>query len=299
MLIFNRKEHKENIRPSFVRINSERKEENLFVNFAHSFATFAVKTLRNDMKRIWLVILMLLVTSAMFAEDNASLIEKGNKAYTGKFYQEALDCYLKVVKSNNEAAALYYNIGNTYYKLNDYPSAILYLEKAKKLSPGDEDINFNLKVANNKITDKIEAIPDFFVLRWYKQAANIFPFNTWAIIGIILFVLFLGILSLYLFSRSLRLRKFAFWCSAVMLFCSIVCFVFAQSQYSSINNTTEAIIFSPSVTAKSSPDANSTDLFVMHDGTKVRVIDNVGEWSEIKLANGSVGWVNTSVFKVI
>jgi tetratricopeptide (TPR) repeat protein len=239
------------------------------------------------------------VTSAMFAEGNDSLIEKGNKAYTGKFYEQALDCYLKVVKSNREAAALYYNIGNTYYKLNDYPSAILYYEKAKKLSSGDEDINFNLKVANNKITDKIEAIPEFFVLRWYNSAANFLSFNKWAIIGIILFVMFLGILSLYLFSRSLRLRKFAFWCSAVMLFCSIVCFVFAQTQYSSINNTTEAIIFSPSVTAKSSPDANSTDLFVMHEGSKVRVIDNVGEWSEIKLANGSVGWVNTSVFKVI
>ena len=259
---------------------------------------FHFATLRVAMTLLFVIFLMF-ITTVMFAEDNASLIEKGNKAYTGRFYQEALDCYLKVVKSNNEAAALYYNIGNTYYKLNDYPSAILYYEKAKKLSPGDEDINFNLKVANNKITDKIEAIPDFFVLRWYKQAANIFPFNTWAVIGIILFVVFLGILSLYLFSRSLRLRKFAFWCSAIFLFCSVVCFVFAQTQYSSINNTTEAIIFSPSVTAKSSPDANSTDLFVMHDGTKVRVIDNVGEWSEIKLANGSVGWVNTSVFKVI
>jgi len=292
MLKFNHKGHRENKH----RVH---REENLLVTFVNTFVSFVVKALRIDMKRTWLIIVLMFVSSVMFAEDNASLIEKGNKAYTGKFYQEALDCYLKVVKSNNEAAALYYNIGNTYYKLNDYPSAILYYEKAKKLSPGDEDINFNLKVANNKITDKIEAIPDFFVLRWYNEAANIFPFNTWAVIGIILFVVFLGILSLYLFSLSLRLRKFAFWCSAIFLFCSVVCFVFAQTQYSSINNTTEAIIFSPSVTAKSSPDANSTDLFVMHDGTKVKVIDNVGEWSEIKLANGSVGWVNTSVFKVI
>jgi tetratricopeptide (TPR) repeat protein len=251
------------------------------------------------MKKHWLIISLIFFSTFVFAEDNASLIEKGNKAYTGKFYQQALDCYLKVVKSNYESAELYYNIGNAYFKQNDYPSALLYFEKAKKLAPSDEDINFNLKVTNNKITDKIEAIPEFFILRWYNAAANLFSFNTWALFGIILLVVFLSILSLYLFSRTLIIRKLAFWCSLIILFCSIICFVFAQSQYSSVNNITEAIIFSHSVTAKSSPDANSTDLFVMHEGTKVKVIDNVGEWSEIKLASGSVGWVNTSVFKVI
>jgi len=91
----------------------------------------------------------------------------------------------------------------------------------------------------------------------------------------------------------------AFWASSVVFVITILIFVFAQTQYSIINNNKEAIIFAPSVTAKSSPDANSTDLFVIHEGIKVKVIDNVGEWSEIKIANGSKGWVNTSVFKVI
>jgi tetratricopeptide (TPR) repeat protein len=250
------------------------------------------------MKKLVLIIFVLL-SIASFADDNASLVEKGNKAYTGKFYQQAIDCYLKVIASGYEAPELYYNLGNAYFKTEDYASAILYFEKAKKLKPGDEDINFNLKVANTKITDKIDDIPDFFLIRWYNGIANLLSFNTWAIIGIIMLVIFFGILSLYLFSKILRIRKIGFWTALACLFITMMFFVFAQTQYSSINSTTKAIIFSPSVTAKSSPDANSTDLFVIHEGTKVKVIDTVGEWSEIKIANGSVGWVNTSVFKII
>jgi tetratricopeptide (TPR) repeat protein len=250
------------------------------------------------MKKLLLIIFVLLSITS-FAEDNTALIEKGNKAYTGKFYQQAIDCYLKIIASGYEAPELYYNLGNAYFKTEDFASAILYFEKAKKLKPYDEDINFNLKVANTKITDKIDDVPDFFLIRWYNGIANLFSFNIWAVIGIIALVIFFGILSLYLFSKILRLRKIAFWTSLALLIITILFFVFAQTQYSSVNSTTQAIIFSPSVTAKSSPDANSTDLFVIHDGTKVKVIDTVGEWSEIKIANGSVGWVNTSVFKVI
>jgi len=250
------------------------------------------------MKKL-LLIIFVLSSIASFAEDNASLVEKGNKAYTGKFYQQAIDCYLKVLASGYEAPELYYNLGNAYFKSEDYSSAILYFEKAKKLKPGDEDINFNLKVANTKITDKIDDIPDFFLVRWYNGIANLFSFNTWAITGIVMLIIFFSVLSTYLFSKILLVRKFSFWTSIALLVITIMFFVFAQTQYIRINNTTEAIIFSPSVTAKSSPDSNSTDLFVIHEGTKVKVIDVVGEWSEIKISNGSVGWVNTTVFKVI
>lgn len=250
------------------------------------------------MKRI-LIVLWFFAAIPVFAEDNVTLAGKGNKAYTGRFYQQAIDCYLKVVKNGYEAPELYYNIGNAYFKLNDYSSAILYFEKAKKLQPGDEDINYNLKVANTKIVDKIDAIPEFFIIHWYKDAANIFSFNIWAVLGLIIFVIFLGLLSVYLFSGVLKVRRIAFWCAVVTLLLTIKLFAFAQVQYSILNNTKEAVIFCPSVTAKSSPDDNSTDLFVIHEGTKIKIIDSVGEWSEIKIANGSMGWVNTSVFKII
>ncbi|NTW32473.1 MAG: tetratricopeptide repeat protein [Bacteroidetes bacterium] len=250
------------------------------------------------MKSIFISILLFISLGA-FADDNATFIEKGNKAYTSKFYQEAYDSYYKVVKTGYESAELYYNIGNSCFKLNDYPSAILYYEKAKKLKPGDEDINFNLKIANTKIVDKIDAIPEIFFVRWWKGFANIFSFNTWAVLVIIMTIIFLAFFTIYLFSKILKLRKIAFWCALIALAISVKFFLLAQTQYSAFNNTKEAIIFSPSVTAKSSPDNNSTDLFVIHEGTKVKVIDSVSEWSEIKIANGTVGWVNTAVFKVI
>ena len=250
------------------------------------------------MKKLFVIILFL-VSSAVFADDNSALIEKGNKAYSGKFYQQAIDCYLKVVKNGYEAAELYNNLGSAYFKLNDNSSAILYFEKARKLNPSDEDINYNLNVANAKIVDKIDAIPDFFLVRWYYGIVNIFSYNKWAILGLISLTVFLGFLSLYLFSKVLSTRKLAFWACSTVFIITILLFVFAQTQYSRINTNNEAIIFAPSVTAKSSPDANSTDLFVIHEGLKVKIIDNVGEWSEIKIANGSKGWVNTSVFKGI
>jgi len=250
------------------------------------------------MRSIFLIIIFFL-TLSVFADDNAILIEKGNKAYVSKLYQEAFDSYNNVVKNGFESAELYYNIGNSCFKLKDYPSAILYYEKAKKLNPGDEDINFNLKVANTKIIDKLDAIPEIFFIRWWKNFANIFSFNTWAILVILMTIVFLSFLSIYFFSRILKVRKIAFWCAFIAILITIKFFLFAQTQYTFIQNTKEAIIFSPSVTAKSSPDANSTDLFVIHEGTKVKVIDNVSDWSEIKIANGTVGWVKSSVFKVI
>jgi len=252
------------------------------------------------MKNSAIAILFLIFASAsLYAESNSELVEKGNKAYASKYFQQAVECFEKVVKNGSEAPELYYNLGNAYFKQADYSSAILYFEKAKRLKPGDEDIEHNLKVANTKITDKIDAIPDFFLVRWWKGFRNIFSFNVWAIMGISFLIIGLGLFGFYLFSSVLKRRKFAFWSMLVFMTMMAFSFISAQSQYSSVSSTKEAIIFSPSVTAKSSPDANSTDLFVIHEGAKVKVIDNVGEWSEIKIANGSVGWVNTSVFKII
>ncbi len=285
----------------FVSVH-ERKQRNLRQQKGFSFFWPSKEQRKklSEMKKSVIAILFLMFAAAtLYADNNSDLVEKGNKAYSSKFYQQAIECYEKVIKNGFEAPELYYNLGNAYFKQADYSSAILYFEKAKRLKPGDEDIEHNLKVANTKITDKIDAIPEFFLVRWWKEVRNIFPFNTWAILGIVFLITGLGLFGFYLFSSVLKRRKIAFWLTFVFMIMMAFSFISAQSQYSSVNSVKEAIVFSPSVTAKSSPDANSTDLFVIHEGSKVKVIDNVGEWSEIKIANGSVGWVNTSVFKII
>ena len=128
---------------------------------------------------------------------------------------------------------------------------------------------------------------------------SLFSFNTWAIIGIGLLVISLAFLTLYLFSKTLRIRKISFWVSIVLFMFTLFTFIFTQTQYTRFKTNKEAIIFAASVTVKSSPDEKSTDLFVVHEGLKIKITDTAGEWSEIKIANGSVGWIKTAVFKVI
>lgn len=253
------------------------------------------------MKKIVLFILALLCVFCMQsrADENTDLFEKGNLAYTSKYYQQAIESYEKIIDNGYESAGLYYNLGSAYYKQEDYPSAILYFEKAKRLSPGDEDISHNLNVANTKIVDKIEDIPEFFLIHWWKMFRNIFSFNIWAIMGIAFLVIALCLMGFYLFSTVLRRRKISFWTSLIFICFMMLSFACAQSQYYGATSSKEAIIFTPSVTAKSSPDINSTDLFVIHEGTKVKVLDQVGDWSEIRIANGSVGWVSTTDYKSI
>jgi tetratricopeptide (TPR) repeat protein len=243
------------------------------------------------MKKLIILTSFSLLTIALFALDNRQTISQANKAYTDGLYNNALDLYKQVLKEGYESADLYYNIGNVYYKMNDFTSAILYYEKAKKLNPGNEDIEYNLKVANSKIADKIEPLPELFYRRWYISLTRLFSSDTWAKAGIIAFILTLVFAALYVISRILTIRKVGFWLAAISLFMSLFCFHFAYQNYRRAKDQTEAIIFSPTVTIKSSPDEKSIDLFVLHEGTKVWLIDQIGGWFEIKISNGSVGWL--------
>lgn len=252
------------------------------------------------MKKVFLALLITLLSFLVsFAESHSALFEKASKAYALKHYKEASDTYLKIINSGYEAHEVYFNLGNAFYKQNDYPSAIYYFEKAKRLNPGDEATIFNLKLANSKIIDKTDDFQPFFLASWWRALYNMFSFDTWAVIGIISFIVFLIALSFYLFSLSVRYRKLSFWSASALLLVTILVFLFAQIQYNNAMNKKEAIIFTPALTAKSSPDVSSTDLFVIHEGTKVRVVDEIGDWYEIKITTGSVGWVKKNNLKII
>jgi hypothetical protein len=178
--------------------------------------------------------------------------------------------------------------------LNDFTSAILYYEKAKKLNPGNEDINFNIKVTNNKITDRIEPLPEMFYKRWYRNLVELFSVDNWARIVILSFILSLSFGLLYVISQRVLLRKVGFWTGIIFFIISLISVLFSVQNYHTLQNNTEAIIFTPTVTIKSSPDEKSIDLFVLHEGAKVQILDNIGNWYEIRIANGSVGWLLTS-----
>jgi tetratricopeptide (TPR) repeat protein len=251
------------------------------------------------MKKILYILLGVLFINRVFAFDANATFAKANEAYAQEMYAEAIDFYQQVITIGYESAELYFNLGNAYFKQNEIPSAILYYEKAKKLKPNDEDIDFNLNVANTKIVDKIEPVPELFLWQWWRGIYNLFSADAWAKISVGCMILFFILFGFYLFSKLMMIRKTAFYAGIVILFFTLFTFIVAYQKYHLLTAQQEAIVFTPTITIKSSPNPNSVDLFVLHEGSKVKIIEHVGEWSEIKIANGSVGWLPTASLKNI
>lgn len=239
------------------------------------------------------------LVNLIFAQNINSKIDSANSYYNQNRYEDAANAYSEIIKTGYVSADLYYNLANSYFKLNKITLAILYYEKAKILSPGDEDIIFNLELSNKYIVDKIEVIPEFFITKWIKNFINIFSSNSWAIISIFSFLLFLILLSVYLFSRTILLKKIAFWGSILLLIVSIKSLVFSKLQYDSSEVDKKGIIKTETINIKSSPDYKGTDIFILHEGTKVELLDSIGNWYEIKISNGNKGWTEKENLYII
>ena len=251
-------------------------------------------------KNIYITLILLIsIVFNSIAVNNIALLDSAKNNYKNKNYEKALKSYKSILKSGYEAADVYYNMGNCYYKLDSIPYAILYYEKAKLLSPNDDDILFNLKIANLKTIDKLDVLPKFFLTEWFDNFIDIFNTDTWAYISISSFIIFLLLILLFFFSRKISLKRLSFYFSLFFLIISFMGFSFSKKQKNKITQHNYAIIITPTVTAKSSPDDSGTDAFIIHEGVKVKLQDKVGEWSEIKLSDGSVGWIKTSDFKII
>lgn len=242
------------------------------------------------MKKLLFIIFLFGAFTAQ-ANDNQNLIDEANKKYNEGSYRDAADLYEKVLLNGFESSKLYYNLGNAYFKLKDFASAILYYEKANKLSPGNEDVDFNLKIANNNIVDKIETVPELFYVRWWNILTHFFTLDQWGITSLIALVVALGMALIFLLSGVVWMKKYSFWLGIGFLLLTISSYSLANQRYNLLNKDYEAIVFTPTVTVKSSPSENSIDIFVIHSGTKVHITDHVMNWYEIKIANGSVGWL--------
>lgn len=220
-----------------------------------------------------------------------SLIMRGNEFYKNGQYDKAITAYKQVVDSGYSSSKLYYNLGNAYYKNHRIGMAILYYERAKLLAPNDEDIQHNLALVRQQVEDKLEKIPEFFVSKWFHTIIHSLSFNAWGVISIITFIFFLTLFILYLTSGRLKIKQYSFWTGLVMFIFSASTFLFAQQKYQNIMDSDRAVITSSSVTIVSSPDVNSKKLFVLHEGTKVSIMQCNENWCEIELPNGSKGWI--------
>ena len=221
------------------------------------------------------------------------------EAYSKSEFAKAVELYENTLNTSNESAKVYYNIGNCYYKMNKIAPAILNYERAILLNPGDNDARFNLEIAKLQTIDKIEPIGEFFLSEWIKSLQNIFGTNTWSKFGIASFLLLIGSLMLFFFTRKIILKKIGFYAGIICLLFTIASNCFAYNQKQKLLNRSTAIVFAPTVTIKSSPDNSGNDLFVLHEGVKVEVLSKLGEWCEIKIADGNIGWIKSSNIEII
>ena len=249
-------------------------------------------------KSITFIIAILTFIFSHAATTNAAL-DSANVAYKKGNYEKASKIYESILSGGMESANLYYNLGNTYFRLKDTPKAILNFERAELLAPDDDDINFNLNLVNSYSVDKVTPIPEFIIYTWVKNVIHIFTVNQWSVFGLSFFVLTLLFMLLFLFSGVAGWRKFFFWFGTFFFLISIFTTAFAFKARSEIVNNHSAIIIAAVTTAKSSPDDASTDLFIIHVGTKVLINEELNDWTEIKLGDGSIGWIKSKDFEKI
>jgi tetratricopeptide (TPR) repeat protein len=246
-----------------------------------------------------IVALTQVIVLNLFAFDADKLISEANSAYNQGLYDSALATYQMVIDEGYESGELYYNIGNAYYKNNDIANAILYYEKAKKILPNDENIEYNLSIANSMIVDKIEKVPELFYEKWWSFFYNILDADTGAVLLLVIFALFVFSLGFFIIAKTRKKRKLSFYITLIFFLLTLLSGALTIQKYNSALEHKEAIVYDPSVTVKSSPTQNAVDLFVIHEGTKVQVIDRIESWTEIKIRNGSVGWLPSSTLKEI
>jgi len=235
----------------------------------------------------------------MAAENYEVVIDSANQKYANGQYEKAIQSYQDVLKSGYVAPALYFNLGNAYYKTNDLPHAILYYERAHRLAPNDDEINFNLNLARSQILDKIDTVPQFFLTRWWHALRGTMKADSWGYLSLATFAIFLLLFGIYLFSRLLTLKKITFWLGSIFFVIAVLSFLMGHKQSELLNTKDQAIIMNPTVTVKSSPDMSGTELFMLHEGTKVSVEDSLGEWREIRISNGNKGWIRESDYALI
>jgi len=251
------------------------------------------------MKISYYLILVIIIPLRVYASDSDSILLRAEQYYIQNEFSKAIAEYQSLVESGWTSAELFYNLGNAYFKNHDIKSAILYFERAKRLAPNDEAIDFNLNLSRSLIFDKVEAVPELFLITWGKAIRDWMTVRTWSWWSIGSFVAMLALGLLFLFVRNMRVRRLALGLGMFCFILSLTTFTFAYLQKANIERTDEAIVFAPSVTIKSSPDDSGNNLFILHEGIKVRIEDQIGEWCEVRIADGNKGWMRISDLIVI
>ena len=263
----------------------------------------SMKTKRSGSRPAMLALLLMIMPFAAQAQEDAyvdSLWNAANAAYAEGRWADAVSGYEMISDMGLESAALYCNTGDTYAKSGNVPVAILYYERALKADPSYEDAAYNLALMNSRIQDRIDPVPEFFLTKWMKDISYLMDSDAWAIVALVLLALALAMILLFLLAPSVAGRRTGFFTGLVLLVFMGFALGFSTSQKKAYMNADKAIVMRPVVSVKSSPSAEaSKDLFILHEGTKVTILDQVGAWNNISLADGRQGWLPAADMEII
>lgn len=272
------------------------------------------------MKRYIILILSLLCVSYSYAQDAEPVVanvglsdsaegqsvaqpvaltpsqmwEQANAAYNNGDYASAMTQYEAIQAEGLHSAALYYNMANAYFKMDELAEAILYYNRALRLAPADEDIRHNLEYAEQMTRDSIEEIPEFILTTWVRAVRGALSSTAWCILSLVLLVVSLSMMLVYLLAQRLSLRKTGFYVMVVAGVLFLLTTIFAWSEGRMDVEHREAVIMNSAVSIKSSPDRAATELFVLHEGTKVVIGETISGWAEVRIADGRKGWIEES-----
>ena len=257
--------------------------------------------MHNFFRKSALVILTLAALtgiSGSFASEETSF-QQGNEYFRQKQYDKAIETYNLLVQSGFEGTSLFYNLGNAYYRTGKIGYAILYYEKALKLSPGDEDIIHNLNLANLKITDKVESLPEFFIFQWWEGLLAFFSTSGWTVTAYIFYLLLVFSTGFYFYTKNPFHQKTILIGGVVTLFLLLITAALLSIRLNRELSLKNGIIVENIVNVKLSPDSGSDDAFIVHEGLKVILEDKVENWIKVRLQDGKLGWIPREDVKVI
>lgn len=260
------------------------------------------------MKRYLIYICMLacatvrLCAQATTFSDSTVVYNKAmaDSAYATADYATAIYIYEQLLATEGEAASVYYNLGNAYYKSGDIAHAILNYERALLLDPSNGDTQFNLELARSKAVDKNAVVSELFFVRWFRDFVSILSVDGWAKCGILCFIVLILLLTLFIFNKKSKTKKIIFIFALLSLVCTVLANVIASSQKDKLVYRESAIVMEPSVTVRSTPSTSGTELFILHEGKKITIKDDsMKEWKEIEIEDGNIGWLPASAIERI
>jgi len=246
--------------------------------------------------KITTLITVLFCFSTLFAQEDLTQIAEN--FYAERDYESAVETYKKLLEEG-ESADLYYNYANALFKTNELGKAVLYYERALKINPLHADAKANLAYVNTKITDKVEQYQPFFLNAWFSALGKMLTTNQWAYLSIGLFLSAIILTLLFLFSSYRRLRKVCFFAGIFVFLLSVFSLIYAFSQKKHTENDPYAIVLLGSVSVKNSPSISGTELFVLHEGTKIEVLSSIQNWAQIRFDNDKIGWIMDDTFEKI